>query len=212
MFKCVKTAKSVQNRPIELFSNNFDGGKNILIIGCVHGDEPQGADILKQYIKKDLPAQNRLYIIPCLNPDGYNKKSRTNANDVDLNRNLPAQNWELTEKNEFYGGSAPASELETKFLIECINYINPDLILTLHAPFKIVNFDGSALNYSRKIAEIINYPVQQDIGYPTPGSFGTYCGVERNIPTITLELGEDETFSFQKEACFKIFEYLSLQA
>ena len=45
--------------------------------------------------------------------------------------------------------------------------------------------------------------------FPTPGSFGTYCGVEKNIPTITLELGEDESFEFQKDACFKIFNYLA---
>jgi len=32
------------------------------------------------------------------------------------------------------------------------------------------------------------YPVSASIGYPTPGSLGTYAGVERKIPIITLEL------------------------
>ena len=32
------------------------------------------------------------------------------------------------------------------------------------------------------------YPVTRSIGYPTPGSLGTWAGVERGIPTITLEL------------------------
>lgn len=212
MFKCINTAASVQNREINLFFNQKETGKNILIIGCVHGDEPQGTNILNCYLKEEFPAKNKIYIIPCLNPDGYLSKTRTNANGVDLNRNFPTQNWELTEKNEFFGGTAPASEPETKFLINCINKINPDLILTIHAPFKIVNFDGDALKISQKIAEIIGYPVQKDIGYQTPGSFGTYCGIERKIPTITLELGEDEEFSFQQEACFKIIKYLSEQA
>ena len=31
-------------------------------------------------------------------------------------------------------------------------------------------------------------PVRKDLGYRTPGSLGTYFGVERNIPMITLEL------------------------
>ena len=35
-----------------------------------------------------------------------------------------------------------------------------------------------------------DYPVEASIGYPTPGSFGTYAGIERQIPTITLELDE----------------------
>ena len=33
-----------------------------------------------------------------------------------------------------------------------------------------------------------SYPVTTSIGYSTPGSFGTWAGVERGIPTVTLEL------------------------
>ena len=208
MFKCIKTKKSVLNNDINLFFNGHKNGKNLLIIGTTHGDEPQGAQVLNSYLLENSPQKNPLYIIPCLNPDGYDKKTRTNANQVDINRNFPTKNWELTQKDEFYGGSSPASEIETKFLINCIDEIQPDLILTIHAPFKIVNFDGNAQKESEEIASLIGYPVQKDIGYPTPGSFGTYCGVEKNIPTITLELGEDEDFNFQKEACFKIIKYL----
>ena len=38
------------------------------------------------------------------------------------------------------------------------------------------------------------YPVVESIGYPTPGSFGTFAGKIRQIPVITLELppGFDE--------------------
>ena len=95
------------------------------------------------------------------------------------------------------------------FSLDIIEEIKPDIILSIHAPFKIVNYDGPAKEISEQIGKIIDYPVQSDIGYPTPGSFGTYCGVERNIPTVTLELGEDEDFEFQKESCFKIFKYLA---
>jgi protein MpaA len=35
------------------------------------------------------------------------------------------------------------------------------------------------------------YPVEGDIGYPTPGSLGTYYGKERDIPVITLETWYD---------------------
>ncbi len=209
MFNCVKTGKSVLNRDITLFFNGITGGKKILVIGSMHGDEPQGADILNLYVKEKHKSINNLYVIPSLNPDGYYKKSRVNANGVDINRNFPTKNWICTEQNEFFGGNEPASEPETRFLIDCIGDIQPDLILTIHAPFKIVNFDGEALAVSKKIGDIIGYPVQHDIGYPTPGSFGTYCGIEKKIPTITLELGEDEDFVFQQRSCFKILEYLS---
>ena len=208
MFELIKSVKTISNNSVDLFYKKGLFDKTILIIGTTHGEEPQGFHILKEFLKEKVECKNNLYIIPCLNPDGYELNSRTNANGVDLNRNFPTKNWQLMEKNEFYGGNTPASEIETKFMVEVLRQIKPDIILTIHAPFKIVNYDGEALEISEKIAQIIGYPVQSDIGYPTPGSFGTYCGVERKIPTITLELGEDETFEFQKNACYKIFDYL----
>ncbi|MBY0385631.1 DUF2817 domain-containing protein, partial [bacterium] len=32
------------------------------------------------------------------------------------------------------------------------------------------------------------YKIEETIGYPTPGSLGTYAGIERNIPTLTYEI------------------------
>ena len=119
------------------------------------------------------------------------ENKRTNSNGVDLNRNYPTKNWELTEKDQYFGGEKPASEIETQFMVEVIEKYKPKAIVALHSPYKIVNYDGPAQNLAQKISEIIKYPVEESIGYPTPGSFGTYCGVERNIPTITLELDEE---------------------
>ena len=81
--------------------------------------------------------------------------------------------------------------------------------MTLHAPYKIVNYDGPAQNIAQKISDIIGYPVEPSIGYPTPGSFGTYCGVERNIPTITLELDEKIPVAQLEQPVFEIFDMLS---
>ena len=146
--------------------------------------------------------------IPCLNPDGVKSNTRVNANGVDLNRNFPTKNWELTEKNNFYGGQEPASEIETKFLINVIEEFKPKLILTLHAPYKVVNYDGDALNIAQRISEIIKYPVEASIGYPTPGSFGTWAGIENNIPTITLELDEEIDVKELRKPVFEIFKLL----
>lgn len=165
-----------------------ENAKNILVIGVFHGDEPQGKFLIENYLKGN---KSSLLFIPCLNPDGLAGNIRTNANGVDLNRNFPTRNWELTEKNEFFGGNTPGSEIETKFLVNIIEKYKPRLILTLHAPFKVVNYDGNAKEICEKISKIINYPVEESIGYPTPGSFGTYAGIENAIPTITLELDEE---------------------
>ncbi len=196
------------------------GEKNILIIGVVHGDEPQGKILIDKYLstqKDHASTGNNILFIPCLNPDGMQFNTRTNSNGVDLNRNFPTKNWGANlgdnatsddKTTSYYGGEAPASEVETKFVIDVITKYSPKLILTLHAPYKIVNYDGQAKLIAEKISKIINYPVEESIGYPTPGSFGTWAGVERNIPIITLELDEEIPIEQLIPPVFDIFELL----
>ncbi len=42
------------------------------------------------------------------------------------------------------------------------------------------------------MAGVCGLPVKDDIGYPCPGSMGTYFGWERQLPVITLELAKPE--------------------
>jgi len=178
----------------------------IIVIGCFHGDEPQGKRLIDHYLMIN-PKTNILFI-PCLNEYGYKNNVRTNKNGVDLNRNFPTKNWELSERGNYYGGNSPASEYETRFIIDIIKKNKPKLILTLHSPYKVVNYDGPAQEIAQKISEIIGYPVEESIGYPTPGSFGTWAGIELQIPTITLELDEKCDIKDLELPVFKIFELL----
>lgn len=209
--KMVKKTYSKNGKEIALFqSSEYEiGEKTILIIGSVHGDEPQGKFLIENFIKDYPKFKNRMFFIPCLNPDGIELETRANANEIDINRNFPTKNWVREPfASEYFGGEEAASEAETKFVMEIIDEYKPDVILTLHAPYKVVNFDGPAEEIAKEISKIINYPVQSDIGYPTPGSFGTYAGIERNIPTITLELDEEIDVKKLIAPMTKIFEYL----
>lgn len=202
MIKLLKTALTEKNNIIQLFEFIEEGAKSplqtCLIIGVFHGDEPEGEDLIYK-LMHEFKGDNtycrlsQVLFIPCLNPDGKELKTRTNANGVDLNRNFPTKNWELSkEKDSYYSGISPASEIETKFLIKIIEEYKPDRILTLHTPYRVVNYDGPAKEMAEEISKLNGYPVEENIGYPTPGSFGTYAGIERNIPVITLELPENE--------------------
>jgi protein MpaA len=211
ILECTKT--KLGNK-IELIGES--GDNNILIIGVFHGDEPQGKHLIEEYINS-TEQQNNLLFIPCLNPDGMDVNNRTNANGVDLNRNFPTKNWGKNEGENatcddcttaYFGGTSPASEIETQFVINIIEKYSPKLILTIHAPYKVVNYDGPAKEIAEKISKIIEYPTEGSIGYPTPGSFGTYCGVERNITTITLELDEQAQLKDIYPKMFEIFEEL----
>ena len=210
MLKVVKTIQTKENHTVTLYettNDNYD--KTILIVGVFHGEEPQGCYLINKFIQTDLcRIKNKLVIIPCLNPDGMEKNQRQNANGIDLNRSFPTKNWRTTSRKEYSGGEKPNSELETQLMVEVIEEYDFDAILSIHAPFEIVNYDGPAKELAEKISEITGYRVQGDIGYPTPGSFGTYCGVERNIPTITLELDEEVPLETIYPKMFEIFEEL----
>lgn len=202
-YDILKTVKTKLGNEICLIGNkSVVAPVDSLVIGVFHGDEPQGKFLIEKYLKNqansmsELVPRGNLLFIPCLNPDGMQLSQRTNANGVDLNRNFPTKNWgQDTSKAgnnpaDYFFGKSAGSEIETKFIIDIIDKFSPKSILTIHAPYKIVNFDGPAKKLAQKISDIIGYPVEESIGYPTPGSFGTYAGVERQIPTITLELDE----------------------
>jgi len=205
MYSILKTAKTAKGNEIQLIGSP-ENSNPALIIGVFHGDEPQGKFLIEEYLKIQNSAN--LLFIPCLNPDGMQSNTRVNSNGVDLNRNFPTKNWEFTERSDFFGGERPASEIETQFVIDVIDKYKPREILTLHAPFKIVNYDGEGKELAKKISEIIHYPVEESVGYPTPGSFGTYAGIEKKIPTITLELDETCLVEDLISPVHKIFDIL----
>lgn len=207
----LESAKTKLGNKIELMGN--PNNKSVLVVGVFHGDEPQGKYLIDKYISQNSQDGNLLFI-PCLNPDGLQNNTRTNANGVDLNRNFPTKNWgEDTSAageraSDYHGGTFPASEIETIFIMDVIEKYKPKLVLTLHAPYEIVNYDGPAEEIAQNISEIIGYPVEESVGYPTPGSFGTYYGIERELPVITLELDEKNHWDCLYDYMVKIFKML----
>ena len=191
--------------------NNADyiSPKNIFVIGVIHGDEPMGEFFINEYLKnKNRRLKNNLYYIPRLNFSN----TRKNKNNVDINRNFPCKNWELTSfSDDYFGGFEPNSEIETQFIVGLMKEISFDAVITIHAPYKIINFDGEnnplTIPLAKKISDILGYPLQKDIGYPTPGSLGTY-GAERNIPVITVECDETIPWNIIYPDFEILFKYL----
>lgn len=191
--------RSVQGRPIELV--RFGAGPRLrLILGGVHGDEPKSVRLANHLCQEltargKLPATLCILIVPVLNPDGYTVRKRRNANGVDLNRNFPTNDWSAGSwRSRFFGGTAPASEPETRAAIDLIKSVRPAGIITIHSISdrrQCNNHDGPAkpaAGLARAMAECNGYPVTGNIGYTTPGSFGAWAGGLLGIPTVTLEL------------------------
>ena len=69
-----------------------------------------------------------------------------------------------------------------------IEGLKPSRIVSIHSPLHGVNYDGPAEDLALAMSEANGYPLLPDLGYPTPGSLGSYAGGALGIPTITLEL------------------------
>jgi protein MpaA len=192
---------SVEGRPIELFQLTRGQGvnaPNLLLIGGVHGDEPEGYFLVEEFVRqnvwRELEGLANLWVIPRLNPDGCAANRRVNANGVDLNRNLPTKDWTSAVTNERYNpGTAPGSEPENKALMQVIERLKLRAIVSAHSWKPMINYNGPCKKLAEVMSEKTGYIVSDDIGYPTPGSLGTWAGWERKIPTITLEIERDST-------------------
>ena len=166
-------------------------GPEILVLGGVHGDEIEGiiaANGLLQAFSKSFTYKLNLTLVPILNLGGALRSQRKNANQIDLNRNLPTQDWTPEVAKEKYNpGFSANSEPENQALVEYVKTTQPRFIITLHSWKPMLNVNGDCEAVANKIAAHTGYIITDDIGYPTPGSLGTYCGLERQIPTITYE-------------------------
>lgn len=165
---------------------------HVLVIGGVHGDEIEGV-ILAKALEGDLrTAPNtpvNLTIVPQFNLDGILLKTRQNYRGVDLNRNLPTKDWDSSfTKIRYYPGQSPQSEPENQSLVEFLASQKIDLIISLHSWKPMLNPNGDCIKIAEFLSEKTGYIVQPDMGYPTPGSLGTYASVELGIPTLTYEI------------------------
>lgn len=180
---------------LPIFSYSFGkSGPPILILGGVHGDEPEGIYVAQGLLRdfnKTFEYNLQLTLVPIFNIEGALKSERTNSNKVDLNRNLPTKDWtEKFEKERYNPGQAPCSEPENKALVDWIKKNKPKLIISLHSWNPMINVNGDCEPEASIIAQHTQYKIADYIGYPTPGSLGSYCGIERNIPTITYEVAK----------------------
>ena len=177
-----------------------DARQRVLVIGAIHGDELSSASVALHWVKlaeeTSTPWSQGIHwrFIPVLNPDGLlaTPPSRVNARGVDLNRNFPTPNWERdarvywekrTRKDpRRWPGPSPLSEPESRFLHEEMQSFKPDLIVSIHAPYGVLDFDGPSTPPSR-----LGRLYLDQVGI-FPGSLGNYGGVHKGVPVVTIEL------------------------
>ena len=141
-----------------------------------------------------MPQPVHWRFVPVLNPDGVlaHPPRRVNASGVDLNRNFPTPNWEREAAHYWqvrtrkdprrWPGPKPLSEPESRFLHDQMQQFRPHLIVSIHAPYGVLDFDGPSVPPSR-----LGRLYLDQVGI-FPGSLGNYGGVHKGVPVVTIEL------------------------
>lgn len=176
-----------------------ENAPRILFIGGIHGDEYSSVSVTFKWLNtldKYHSGSYDWHFVPLLNPDGLlqKKSSRVNANKIDLNRNFipadgfpdPLKHWQERAKKRarYYPGEAPLSEPESRMIHELIESYQPHVIISVHAPHGILDFDGNkAITPPGRLGPLY---LRQLGTYP--GSLGNYAWFVKKIPVMTIEL------------------------
>jgi murein peptide amidase A len=181
---------SLEGRPI--YAQVLGDGEDVLwILATIHGNEAAGTPLVAKFVEwleehpEELEAR-RVVITPVANPDGFAANQRHNMNDVDLNRNFPAGNFDATVKTY---GATPLSEPESRVLMRILMQFDPDRVVSIHQPFAVVDYDGPSEGLAKAMAAQCKLPVK--VVGSRPGSLGSFVGLTLQKPIITLELPED---------------------
>lgn len=208
---------SVKGEKIEAYKSDVEGQKYFYILGAVHGDEVEGAHLAKklhEWLDNNSEVNLPMIIVPVVNVDGYNARTRVNANGVDLNRNLPSNQWTPEAREaKYFPGTAPLSEPENKFLVELFNKYPPRFIISFHSWYPVINYNGACKEVAEFLASYNKYPIEADfLTHPTPGSLGEFGPQEFKAPVLTFEcpvLSEtvtlDSVWKENEEAFKKLF-------
>lgn len=138
------------------------------------------------YFVAEYPSLFTFYIVPLLNPDGYEialggfetlqkeelrntakakgiatEEWKGNARGVDINRNFPSLTWRSK-----FEGDQPATEYETQALIQLFEQVQPKGYLDLHSRGKAIYYHkGSMSQEYNQIQRIIADRLKMVTGY-----------------------------------------------
>jgi protein MpaA len=183
--------------PLQVFMPPGGRPPRHLVFAGIHGTEPDSTVIVSAALRSIDPSALRSAVVLAANPEGLLLGTRGNASGVELNRNWPSSTWRpdpvphrwtLADPRDvtLSPGTEPASEPEVQALIELIHALSPEVIVSVHSPLACID-DPEGLALGAWLAQRTGLERVLDVGYPTPGSFGTWAA-EQDRRVITYEL------------------------
>ena len=183
--------------PLEVWRSS--GPCHLLVFAAIHGEEGETTSALSRALRHLSEPSPHCAVVLAANPDGLSRGTRCNARGVELNRNFPTADWrpdpvmhrstlDAPRDVALSPGAAPRSEPETQAMIALIQELKPEAVVALHAPLACIDDPNDSV-LGRWLAARTGLPLVADVGYPTPGSFGTW-GAEQGLPVVTYEFGQ----------------------
>ncbi len=171
--------RSYEGRPIQVV-HVAGKGPRVLVIGCIHGDECEGIEVTRLLATSRPHAD--LWLVEQLNPDGYARRSRTNAHGIDLNRDFLA-----------------ATQRETRIARKLILRLRPDVTIWFHQPQSLVRAWGPSRSIARRYARLAGAPYRS-LAWP-PGSASRWQnGIGQLSFVVELPPGELADASARRHA------------
>jgi len=188
--------KSLEGIPLTVYLPDSKS-PGVVILASIHGDEAETTVVVSEALRCLPRGDLQAAVILCANPDGMLRGTRGNSRGVDVNRNFPTSNWTpdpvcyKSRANDardiaLSPGSEPASEPETRALLSLLERLKPRAIVSLHAALACIDDAGNS-QLGRELAARCALPLTSEIGYPTPGSMGTWAS-EQRLTLVTWEL------------------------
>jgi protein MpaA len=159
---------SVKHRPLRtVLLGDPRARRSVLVVGCIHGNEPAGIAIAKRLAAGASPPGTALWIAPVLNPDGVAIGTRQNADGVDLNRNFPYRWRPLGTRGYLqYSGPRALSEPEARAARRLILKVKPRISIWFHQPQGLVDLSGGDPAFERRFAHFTGLPALRLTRYP----------------------------------------------
>jgi len=193
------------------------GATTVLYTGAIHGGEVSTKLLMDRWIQdleakaRSIPAGIRVVVVPTINPDGYARGTRTNANNVDLNRNFATGDWQkdiTTVNNQPFpggGGEAAMSEPETQAIAALARTLRPRVVLSYHSIGGMVaaNQAGNSASLAALYASKSGYgniTGQSDstFEYSISGTADDWYAQALGVPSLLVELGSHSYHQFER--------------
>ena len=160
--------RSADGRPVRVVElGDPDETRKVLVVGCIHGDEPAGIAIARALAETAPPTNVDIWIVEDLNPDGVRAGTRVDARGVDLNRNFPYHWRPLGHRGTLhYSGPHPLSERESRLAAQLIGRLHPSVSVWFHQALDVVDESGGSVALERHFAALVGMRLERLPRYP----------------------------------------------